>query len=231
MPWAAQERIAVQLVGEPWWQGLIGPVALAVAAILAAAIAAYVATHNHRRQLEHDRTERDREHARESIRAAAKTVGEIFEPLTAYELAVRADDKATKEVEALETSEDERAKRAAAERQLKRAEKVRDTRVKAEPLVVKTMVDSISLRISFGAESAVFQSYRELSLVFKQWFEACAPTKDGRTERDAREDDEANEEIHHALVAFQTACEDWSVQQPPTQRSSWVTRVVRRKSP
>jgi len=123
-----QKPIAVEVVGERGLHDLLGPALLAIAAILAAGLAAYVAVRNHRAQLAHNRTERDREHARESIRAAAETIAETLDPLGAYELAVRANDKAEKHVEALTGSDDEHLKQEATEQQLQRAKEVRQTR-------------------------------------------------------------------------------------------------------
>lgn len=230
IPWAVQEPTTVEVVGESWWQNLIGPALVAVAAILAAALAAYVAIRNHRRQLEHDWAERDREHARASIRAAARTIAEILEPLTAHELAVRADDKATKDMEALQDSGNEQAKEQASEKQSQSGKRARETREIAEAFVIKMMVDSISLRISFGANSPVFKNYRELSLTFNRRFEACAPTDEDRAKREAEEEGESADTTHVALVAFQEACENWSVQEPPARQPGWFTRRTQQRS-
>lgn len=227
---AAQKPIAVEVVGENSLHDLFGPALLAVAAILAAGLAAYVAIQNHRRQLEHDRAERDREHARDSIRAAAETIAETLDPLGAYEIAVRADDNAAKHADTLDGSGDEQAKQEAAKQQLQQAKKVRKARGKVGDRLIKMMVDSISLRISFGAESPVFQHYRELSRTFNGRFQACAPTIEGRAQREAAGEDDQTDKTGVALDAFQKACEEWAVQQPPVQRSGWFTRRMRRKS-
>lgn len=229
MFFAAKKPVAVEIVGESWWHDLVGPALLAIAAILAASLAAYVAIHNHRRQLEHDREERDREHARESIRTIAETIAETLDPLGIYEIAVRADDKATKHMETLEDSGDERAKKEAAEQQLQRAEKVDEARDEVADLLIKMTADSIGLRASFGTESPVFQRYRELSRVFNARYKACAPTVEGRKQRELAEKDSEVKKTRAALNAFQEACEKWAVQQrPTTQRPGWLKSKMQR---
>jgi hypothetical protein len=227
---AAKKPVAIEVVGESWWHNLIGPGLIAIAAIVAAAVAAYVAIHNHRLQLEHDREERDREHARESIRAASETVAETLDPLGTYELAVRDDDKATKHAETLEGSGDEEAKEAAEKAQLKAAEEVHEAREKVGDLVIKMTVDSIGLRTSFGSRSPVFQSYRDLSRAFNRRFRACAPTTEGRVQRETAEGDSEVKKTRVALNAFQEACEEWAVQQRmPARRFGWLTDKLHRQ--
>jgi len=227
---AAKKPVAIEVVGENWWHDLIGPGLLAIAAILAAAMAAYVAIHNHRRQLEHDREERDREHARESIRTAAETIAETLDPLGAYELAVRDNDKAAKHAETLEDSGDDEAKEAATKARRKAAKRVRETRGKVGDLVIKMTVDSIGLRTSFGAKSPVFQRYRELSRAFNLRFQASAPTPEGRVQRETTEEGSEVKKTRVALNAFQEACEEWAVQQRrPTLRSRWLTGKLHRQ--
>jgi hypothetical protein len=224
-----QKPIAIEMVGESWWHGLLGPALLAVAAIVAAGLAAYVAIRNHRDQLAYDRAIRDREYGRESIRAATETIVETLDPLNTYELAIRANDKATKHAEPVENSANEQAE--ASEQLKRRTKRVRMTRDNVGPLLIKMTADSISLRIALGADEPVVKRYRELSKAFNDRFRMCAPTDEGRAKREvAVRDGDPQAKAKAALEAFQTACEEWDIANPPAERAGWFWGRVRSPS-
>lgn len=69
----------VELVGgESWLSHDLGSILLAVAAITAAGLAAWVATRNHRQQLEHDRSLRKEDHIRDTIDAAVASANDAL---------------------------------------------------------------------------------------------------------------------------------------------------------
>ncbi len=63
---------------------LLGPILLAAGAVAAAGITVLTANWRHRKQLEHDRGERNRDHIRDSIDAAVVGAGEAIHDVTSY---------------------------------------------------------------------------------------------------------------------------------------------------
>jgi hypothetical protein len=83
------DPLQVEQVGGPSFiEEVIGPALLAVAAIFAAGLAAWVARKNHSSQLAHDRQLRDTEHARRSISAAVDHITEALDAAASYATAV-----------------------------------------------------------------------------------------------------------------------------------------------
>jgi hypothetical protein len=87
----------VELVGgETWWTHNGGSLVVAVAAIFAAGLAAYVAIKTHQGQLNHDRRERNRGHIREVLDAAASAAGSARQALIRYTSAIGVVERALK---------------------------------------------------------------------------------------------------------------------------------------
>lgn len=83
----------IELVdNEGWLEQIAGPAMIAIAAIIAAALAAWVAIRNTQHQLDHDQRVRNREHIRDAIDEAA----------AAFEAAFTGSDKLFSHVWALE---------------------------------------------------------------------------------------------------------------------------------
>jgi hypothetical protein len=77
--------VKVEQVGGPnFLEGLIGPALVAVAAIIAAGLAAWVARRNHSSQLAHDRQLRDTGYARRSIGLAVEDISEAVNAATTH---------------------------------------------------------------------------------------------------------------------------------------------------
>lgn len=74
----AGSALKIEEAGESFLSSLAGPFLIAVAAIVAALVAAWVAWRNHEKQLDHDRELRDIEHARQSVNAAVETIAEVI---------------------------------------------------------------------------------------------------------------------------------------------------------
>jgi hypothetical protein len=94
--------------GPTFLEELIGPALVAVAAIIAASLAAWVARRNHSSQLAHDRQLRDTDYARRSIGLAVENIAEAVDAATSYGTAAwsaseasERSDQATAAVDAL----------------------------------------------------------------------------------------------------------------------------------
>lgn len=93
----------VELVGaESWWSNNVGSLLIAVAAFFAAALAAYVAIRTHQGQLDHDRRERNRDHMREVLDAAAKVSGRTRQAVIRYQAAIGVVEQALQKEESVE---------------------------------------------------------------------------------------------------------------------------------
>ncbi len=96
-----------QVGGSSFLESLIGPLLIAVAAVLAASLAAWVARKNHSEQLENDRAMRDLEHARRSIGAAVETIQESIHALTTLDTRAVSASEATRNLKAAEAVNDD----------------------------------------------------------------------------------------------------------------------------
>jgi hypothetical protein len=77
--------LKVEQVGGPSsFEELIGPLLVAIAAIVAAGLAAWVARRNHSSQLAHDRQLRDMDYARRSIGLAVNNIAVAVDTATSY---------------------------------------------------------------------------------------------------------------------------------------------------
>ncbi|HEX6667900.1 MAG TPA: hypothetical protein VF081_15055 [Solirubrobacterales bacterium] len=75
----------IELVSsDGWWNESGGSLFVAVAAVLAASLAAFVAIRNTRKQLEHDRELRNREHIRDVLDEASKVAGDCYQDTVQY---------------------------------------------------------------------------------------------------------------------------------------------------
>jgi hypothetical protein len=104
---ALPQPIEVQEIGgDSLLESLTGPALIAIAAIVAAFVAAYVARRNHAHQLDHDRSLRDLDHARQSIGAAVETITETITAGTSLLGAARDAGEAHDAVEHAESETD-----------------------------------------------------------------------------------------------------------------------------
>jgi hypothetical protein len=99
--------LEVEQVGGSFWEGLIGPVLIALAAIFAAGLAAWVARRNHAQQLAHDRELRDLSHARQSLAAAVESIADAVDSVTKLSIAVSEANNRRQATDEIEASNDE----------------------------------------------------------------------------------------------------------------------------
>jgi hypothetical protein len=85
---ALPRSLEVEQVGGTFLEGLAGPILIALAAVFAAGIAAWIARKNHSQQLRHDREMRDLSHARASLSSAVETVVEAVDSVSELTTAV-----------------------------------------------------------------------------------------------------------------------------------------------
>jgi len=76
---ASSALSAHQSAPDGWWAHNAGSTFVGAAAVVAAALAAFVATRNHREQLKHDREMRDRAHIRDTLDAALQGLNKAIE--------------------------------------------------------------------------------------------------------------------------------------------------------
>jgi hypothetical protein len=104
---ALPQPLEVQEVGgDSLLEGLAGPALIAVAAIIAAFVAAWVARRNHEEQLGHDRGLRDLDHARQSINSAVETVAEAVNACSGLAVAAWAASEARERAEEAQSETD-----------------------------------------------------------------------------------------------------------------------------
>jgi hypothetical protein len=99
--------LEVEQVGGGFFEISIGPLFLALAAVFAAGLAAWVARKNHEEQLAHDRAMRDLSHARQGLSAAVETVADAIDSVTKLSIAVSEADSRRQHAEDVEASNDE----------------------------------------------------------------------------------------------------------------------------
>src|SRR5690242_10801823 len=120
---ATREPVEIEIVGGdgfiPILLTLLGPILVALAAVVAAFVAARTANRRQQRQLSHDLVVRSMEHIRDAIDTAVEGVHETVKAMADLELSVPAweESKQRLEAELQETSLPEN-KRTAAQEQL-----------------------------------------------------------------------------------------------------------------
>jgi hypothetical protein len=106
---ALPQPLEIQEVGgNGFLEGIAGPALIAVAAIIAAFVAAWVARRNHEEQLGNDRSLRDLDHARQSINSAVETVAEAVDACSGFAVAAWAASEACERAEEAQSETDAR---------------------------------------------------------------------------------------------------------------------------
>jgi len=104
---ALPQPLEVQEVGgDGFLEGIAGPALIAVAAIVAAFVAAWVARRNHEEQLGNDRSLRDLDHARQSINSAVETVAEAVDACSGLAVAAWAASEACERADEAQSETD-----------------------------------------------------------------------------------------------------------------------------
>lgn len=104
---ATAHPLQVEQVGGGFFDVSIGSVLVALAAVFAAGLAAWIARKNHAEQLAHDRAIRDLGHARQSLSAAVETVADAVDSVTKLSSAVSEANARRQDADEIEASNDE----------------------------------------------------------------------------------------------------------------------------
>lgn len=187
------QPVEVVLEHEGWWAHNSGPMVLAIAAITAAGLAAYVAIRNNRQQLEHDRDMRERAHVRDTIDAAMLGASATIHALSAVtsDLAVKKSHAGTMGEEAEKTLEEETEK----------------DLLKASSAESEMRANHLRLDLRLGSSHPIVVSHGGLR-------EALTSASNALLSGIIRKDGERSPEEAHRIAAlaledFRSACRDW----------------------
>jgi hypothetical protein len=199
----------MELVGEDWLSQNLGSMLLAVAAIMAASLAAYVATRNHRQQLEHDRQVRRDEHIRDVVDAA----------ITSVSKAVRAATLLSATMQALEIWRDSYGEPSATKPGSDEAADEEELKVKLEPArgdaynsLVELLQMGARLEMRLGPSHPISTSHAAVLKAMEELHFGASPA--GVMEAN-REPDEVEAEktrsaaLTSAFAEFRRACHSW----------------------
>jgi hypothetical protein len=217
---ALPQPLEVKEVGEGWLAHLAGPALLAVAAIFAAAIAAYVASRNHTEQLDHDRELRDREHIRDTIDAAFEAAHDLIRKVTVWENQIKfGEDKRTAYEEMAENATEEEAKTNAEEKLEEINRGLTKEGLDIMETEIATTVFLMRLRLRLGKDHRIVTEHDAFRKAIKAQ-RKCLERGEMRN-RTTAEIDEAkrlDSASTQAAEVFLAACEEWFVTSEPRAR-------------
>lgn len=203
LPLALNEPIEVELVGGE--ADLLGPLLIAGAAILAAAVAAYWQW----RQLRHDREVRDREFIRNSISQAVASLATAIDDMSGFSGATHSVDQAEEETRELRTKRHSDTELSGSLKAEARAtEKARDARQAVRSSLMRMITDNLHLRVALGANDPVVVSHGDLCEAFEEWFKDLTPDRAIQAKRESGEL-KPGQMFQPARKRFETACYEW----------------------
>jgi hypothetical protein len=200
----------VELVNnESWWSQNSGSIFLAVAAILAAGLAAYVATRNHRQELQHDRKMRNREATREVIDDSLERIGEALMLTATLGSEVWALEQERRPL--TEPGLEDEQQRAAATASVEEAAKLVMGVIEPAFDAANMMdTDRMRLAIRLGDGHPVVAHHRKTREALNQWHDAIVVgTKRNRSDDEAMDAQARLEEFGQAKSQLDAACRDW----------------------
>lgn len=207
-----REPVEVKLVGQDWIIGLVGPTLLAIAAIVAASLAAYVASRNHREQLDHDRALRERDHTRNVLDAAIEDVMATVERLSALSVATEAMEKKRDKYDAtLQDDDADPDSKADARSGLTEISKTLSARSKETATKILEMhVGNGRLKLRFGVLGDIPVAHDELGDACRKYLKTLSlAASKNRTEEQEKETGEADTECTEAFATLMVLCEEW----------------------
>jgi len=191
---------------ESWWAHNSGSIAVAVAAILAAGLAAYVAITNRREELAQDRELHERAHIRDTLDRALENIDRS--------ISVNAEANAV--ARAARTVEDQQKK-----------EELED---RLKPLLAAAMADETALRggqvrleLRLGKNHAVATAHQKLVNELSAWADTANAL--ARSSDSSIPDDAGTDQASEAFAAFRAACRTWFEASPAPAR--WPRRKRR----
>jgi len=188
----------VELVGGESW---LEHNSVAIAAITAAALAAFVAVANHRAQLRHDREMRNRDHVRDTIDNAIDSANRTRTAMNRF-------------LSLLTTIEDRRGEPNV---ELP-AENIQELIERREETIasIRLMASSQTrLAIRLGAKAPVAKAHKALLSAFLAVFKyAFKGVLENRPSDIREEDTQREQKLESAFGEFRTACEGWFADAP-----------------
>ena len=216
--------VDVHLVGsDPWWHGLIGPVLLAATAIVAAWIAARTANHRQQEQLTHDRElqkvqlaydreQRNRQHVRDAVDDAVRSVDAALRFMFEYEALIMVGDP--QRTERRNVVDDGGASSNATADALRALKEETDEIHAQSQAVYDANIDltSENLRLSLrlGKDHAIVKSQQALRDVYATRHSTLEPLyKRPLTDKDREEIHSASKSTEAIFYSFFEDCRRW----------------------
>jgi hypothetical protein len=217
----------VELVGENWFQ-LAGPALLALAAIVAALVAAYVAIQSRKTQLEHDQLMRDREHARVIVYGALETMVKARELIADCRMSVAAAEVARKHAELTEERDPEEMKVKARRAESESAADAERADKAIQRLIPEMQATTVRLGVAFGVRSAVNTCHYEATEALCALYEGVTNgTVTNRIQSEKEEEAAMLGHFHESREGFENACRDrfgWSDPTDYVQHKKFIWR-------
>lgn len=200
----------VELVGEEsWLSHNLGSFLVGLAAIVAATLAAYVSTRNHKQQLAYDRKIRDRDAIRESIDASVRGISD----LVLQGVTLSDNVRTLEEMRASFEQGDEKGADALARQQtqVKKATAPIKASVPDLSAAINTVhADTIHLAIRLGKEHSVSRSHTKAREALKTWILLLNQGLGrNRTEDELKATAEGQKAFATARREFESACFAW----------------------
>jgi hypothetical protein len=197
---AGVQKVEV-VAGESWLSHDLGPILLALAAVSAAALAAYVSVHNQRQQLAHDRHLRNQDHIRDTIDAAVAVTNETQAAMTAF----------LGSVLALEFKRSDRALKAGVADPLQTLAGDHEEHPEVtspDTMSIAAATDRLAMRL--GPNHPIVATHRAASdALVNVLFNAVGGLRTNRGGAKIQADGARMQSLENALGAFRSACHDW----------------------
>jgi hypothetical protein len=219
--WMAMD---VHLVGgDPWWHQVIGPALIAVTAVIAAWIAARTANHRQQEQLLHDRDlqaaqlaydreQRNRQHVRDTIDSAVRSLDATMRQSAEYQALILTGDEERDECRRI--ADDEAlpdADRAAAIRRYDEAmNEVGAATRKGFDMSTELISESFRLSLRLGIEHPICKGHAAYREAYGTSFEILRnlPTVK-MTDEDRKKVKAADAAEGAAMIDFLSSCRSW----------------------
>lgn len=201
---------------ESWWDKNSGDLLLAVAAIVAATLAAFVSIQNRNKELAQDRYLRDREHVRDTLDATVATMSAAQTAIGNFYVRVKYFEAFRDEQRQIAKAKvpPETAKLEAREKEVQ--EDLGALREKAQPLVQELAVSHVRLGIRLPEDHPIMVEHEAAYGAANEMFTALLPGVVDNRPAAEREADTTRNNLRYALNRdFRNACRDWFTTEPP----------------
>lgn len=209
--------------GDPWWQGLVGPVLLAGTAIIAAWIAASTANKRQAEQLRHDRElqagqlaydreQRNRQHVRSAVDDAVCSLDAAMRTGFEYEARVlvdaegRAGLRGTAEDEGVDFVERTRAMTSLEERLTELSSASQAARDSAIDLIS----ENLRLTLRLGSDHSIVKSHMAIHDAFTARIDLLQPMQRREVTEEDRKEVQSQSTANAVIVSsFFDDCRNW----------------------